>query len=160
MRESQMKTGFCLPVGLLLLVPADPASAEPFGEAPQGYTLVAEDDCGSFENMPHVVRGTEYVFPTSMVQSSPEYRDIVFDNSFCLLRYNGLNPEAAYKVDVVYVTQAGAVRIQRLEAGGQVVHGDMPLPETTPGRFLFDIPRAAYADRGALELNIFNLQGA
>jgi len=155
-----MKTEFYLPLALPILLSAIPALAEPFDQAPEGYTLVAEDDCGSFDNMPHVVRGTEYVFPTSMVQSSPEYRDIVFDNEFCLLRYKNLNAEASYKVDVVYASQADAARIQRLEANGHVVHDDMPLPETTPGRFLFDIPPAAYASGEPLELKFINVEGA
>ncbi|HUU21472.1 MAG TPA: hypothetical protein VM389_02965, partial [Phycisphaerae bacterium] len=155
-----MKTTVRAAVAWLVLLSAMPALAGPFRQAPPGYTLVAEDDCGNFESMPHVVRGTEYVFPTSMVQSAPEYRDIVFDNEFCLLRYKNLNPKASYKVDVVYVTQAGAVRIQRLEANGQVVHGDMSLPTGTPGRFLFDVPAAALGDGKQLDLKFINAQGA
>ena len=155
-----MRPAILLPVAILLLLFAADAPAEPFDEPPEGYTLVAEDDCGHFEAMPHVVRGKEYVYPTGMVDASLQYRAIVFDNEFCLLRYKNLNPAAAYKVDVVYATQAGAVRVQRLEANGQVVHGDMPLPETTPGRFLFDVPAAALGDGKQLELKFIHVQGA
>ncbi len=134
-------------------------SAEPFREAPEGYTIVAEDDCGSLERSVRVVRGKDYVFPESMVSSATEYQDIIFDEQFCLLRYKKLNPQAAYKVDVVYVTQQGGERVQRLEADGHVLHDAMPLPVTTPGRFLFDLPSEAYAD-GQVELKAVNVKGA
>ncbi len=155
-----MRTAVYTLVFALLVLSSVPAWAEPFSQAPEGYTVVAEDDCGNFEAMPHVIRGKEYVFPASMVESSLEYRDIVFDNDFCLLRYKNLNPKASYKVDVVYVTQAGGVRVQRLEANGRVVHGDMPLPVAKPGRFLFDIPKEAYASGKQLELKFINAKGA
>ncbi|MFV2068108.1 MAG: hypothetical protein ACC645_14130 [Pirellulales bacterium] len=155
-----MKTTVCPLVVLLLFLSASSAFAERYERAPQGYAVVAEDDCGNFEAMPHLARGTEYVFSTSMVKSTVPYRDIVFDNDFCLFRYQGLNPQASYKVDVVYVTQAGGVRVQRLEANGHLVHGEMPLPVTTPGRFLFDIPREAYATGEPLDLKFLKTKGA
>ncbi|MFH1918572.1 MAG: hypothetical protein ABIP48_01615 [Planctomycetota bacterium] len=43
-----MKARSCLPIVVPLPVSAISPSAEPFREAPQGYTLVAEDDCGNF----------------------------------------------------------------------------------------------------------------
>lgn len=145
---------------LLLAPPSERLSAEPFQQPPEGYTLVAEDNCGSFESAPHLVRGTEYLFPTSQVDSLLEYREIVFDDEFCLFRYKGVNPGASYKVDVVYVSQAEAVRIQRLEANGQVVHDDLAVPSSKPGRFLFDVPSQALGDGKQLDLRFINAQGA
>jgi len=97
-------------LSLLFLLAAAPLWAVPFDTPPVGYTVVAEDDCGDVENMAHVVRGKEYVFAASMVAGPRAGRDIIFDNDFCLLQHKGLNPQAAYKVDVVYVTEAAGVR--------------------------------------------------
>ena len=145
---------------VLLVLSALLASAEPPHGVPEGYTLVAEDDCGDPDNMPHVVRGTEYVFALGMASGPLSYRDVVFDNQFCLLRYKGLVPAASHKVDVVYVTQAGAARVQTLLANGVIVHDELALPFKTPGRFVFDIPAAAYADGGPLELKFVRAAGA
>ncbi|NQT39668.1 MAG: hypothetical protein HQ581_19375, partial [Planctomycetes bacterium] len=162
--EIAMKAAMCLFVAGMTVTCAMPATAETFDRAPHGYTLVAEDDCGNVEAAPHVVRGKEYLFPTSQVDSSAEYRTIIFDDEFCLLRYKKLNPRASYKVDVVYATQAEAVRIQRLEANGRTVHDDLQLPATKPGRYLFDIPADALGsalDGGSqLELKFINADGA
>ena len=129
-------------------------------ELPSGYTLVAEDNCGDPGNQPHVIRGSDYVFDTSQVEKPYEYRDIIFDNEFCLLRYNKLNPQARYKVDVVYVSQKGAQRVQRLEANGHVVHDALELPYAVPRRYLFDIPPAAYTIGKSLDLKFVNVKGA
>ncbi len=132
----------------------------PFAEPPADYTLVAEDDCGSLDGASRVVRGTAYLFSSSLVSGPLKYRDIVYDDAFCLLRYQGLNPAAAYKVDVVYVTEQAGGRSQTLEANGLPVHDVLQLPDRTPGRFIFDLPRAAYAAGGPLELKFIRATGA
>jgi len=143
----------------MTLLAAAAAPAEPF-EPPAGCHLVAEDNCGELDAMPHVVRGKEYLYPTHQVPEPYDYRTIIFDNAFCLLRYKRPNPQAAYKVDVAYVSQKEAKRVQRLEANGHVVHDAMVLPSTIPRRFLFDIPKAAYADGRDLDLKFINAGGA
>jgi len=143
-----------------LLPAAYPAWAELFAGPPEGYALVAEDDCGNPDFMPHVIRGKEYVFPLGVVSGSLEDRDIIFDDEYCVLRYEGLNPAAEYKVEVVYVTEATGRREQSLEANGLVVHDTMSLPAVQPGRFLFVIPRQAYAAGGPLELRFIRKSGA
>jgi len=136
------------------------AWAAAFEGPPAGYALVAEDDCGDPDAMPHVVRGKAYVFAREAVNGSLAERDIVFDNDFCLLRYDKLNPQAAYKVDVIYVTEKGGTRDQTLEANGLLVHDTLRLPDGQPGRFIFDLPREAYADGKALELKFVRKGGA
>ena len=154
-----MALRICVAGVLLLCAWPWPAWAERFSGAPQGYTLVAEDDCGNLDDMPHVIRGKVYVFPASMVSATIDYRDIIFDNDFCVLRYKKLDPSASYKVDVVYVSQAGGGRVQTLEANGRLVHDKLPLPVREPGRFIFAIPPAAYADGGLLELKFIRSAG-
>ncbi len=134
------------------------ALGAPFEGAPDGFTLVAEDDCGDLDTQPHVVKGKEYVFSSSMVTGAEEDRTIVFDDDFCLLRYEKLNPDAAYKVDVVYVTESVG-REQSLEANGHVVHETMALPLRESGRFVFDIPEAAYAEGRPVDLTFTKRAG-
>ena len=137
-----------------------PALAAPFVAAPAGYTLVAEDDCGSPDGVSHVVRGKDYVLPAELVAGTPADRDLIFDDEFCLLRYPKLSATAAYKVDVVYVSEVAGARQQALEANGVVVHETMPIPGGTPGRFIFDLPRAAYSGGQPLELKFLRKAGA
>ncbi len=141
------------------LLPAWALSA-PFLGPPDGYTLVAEDDCGDPDASSHVVRGQTYVFSPSMVVGPLEDRDIIFDNEFCLLRYEGLNPRAAYRVDVVYVSEVAGSRKQTLEANGLLVHDTLDIPGREPGRFLFELPREAYANGQPLELKLIRQGGA
>jgi len=137
-----------------------PASCEPFTGPPQGYSMVAEDDCGNLDAMGHVVRGKPYVLQIGQATVSLPERDIIFDDHSCLLKYEKLNPQAQYLVDVVYVTEATGVREQTLEADGFTVHGVLRLPAGTPGRFIFDLPQQAYADDAAVELSFTIASGA
>jgi len=148
----------CVSVCLALeVLPAAVAEDLPGDRPPGGFHLVAEDDCGSAEQT-HVVVGTAWTYPESMVQAEEPYRTLVFDNQECLFRYLNPNPLAAYKVDVVYLDNGG--RVQRLEANGREVHGNLPLPVGRPRRFVYDIPRAAYADGKNLELRFIRVAGA
>lgn len=126
-------------------------------KAPEGYHLVAEDDCGT-QNQPHVLVGTRWLYPPDMVEAPDEHRAIVFDNHVCVLCYTKLNPDASYKADLVYVDNGG--RTQRLEANGCQVHGDLQLPVKHPRRYVFDIPKASYADGKKLELKFIKVAGA
>ena len=147
-------------LALLPLFCASLARSAPFESPPEGFSLVAEDNCGEFDGAPHVVRGEPFVFSTQLVSGPPPLRAIVFDNDYCLLRYKDPVPDASYKVDVVYVTEEKGLREQALEANGQVVHPAIRLPAGKPGRFVFDIPRRAYADGGPLELKFVRKGGA
>jgi len=137
----------------LAAVGAKPGEFKP----PEGYHLVAEDNCGT-KDQTHVLAGKAWVYSTSMVEAPQPYRTIIFDNQACVLRYIKPNPKAAYKVDVVYLDNGG--RVQRLDANGRQVHGDMKLPVRRPGRFVYDIPKAAYADGKKLDLKFARVAGA
>ncbi len=87
-----MRTFLCCLVGLACVTTPGRLSVgeEIPGDAPpQGYHLVAEDDCGT-ENQTHVVVGTSWLYPPDMVQAPLEHRTIVFDNRACVFWY--LNP--------------------------------------------------------------------
>ncbi len=142
---------------LVALLPAPRAPGADTVKPPKGYHLVAEDNCGTAAQT-HVVVGKAWVYPASMVDAPPEHRAIVFDNHACVLRYLKPNPKASYKVDVVYLDNGG--RIQRLEANGREVHGNLKLPVKRPGRYVYDIPREAYADGKAIDLKFIKVAGA
>jgi len=157
-RGMRMRRDWHLGVIVLLAV-ALTAAAEGAGKftPPEGYHLVAEDNCGTAAQE-HVMVGKAWVYPKNMVEAPDEYRTIVFDNNACVLRYLKPNPKASYKADVVYLDNGG--RVQRLEANGHKVHGDLKLPVKRPGRFLYDIPKAAYADGKKLDLKFIRVAGA
>jgi hypothetical protein len=148
----------CVTVWLALHgLPATAAEDLPGDRPPSGFHLVAEDDCGSPQQT-HVVVGTAWTYPESMVQADGPYRTLVFDNQECLLRYRDPNPAAGYKVDVVYLDNGG--RVQRLEANGHEVHGNLSLPVGRPRRYVYEVPRAAYADGKTLDLRFIKVAGA
>ena len=147
-------------VGVIVLLSLTLAvAAEEAGKftPPNGYHLVAEDNCGAGRQK-HVLLGKTWVYPKNMVEAPDEYRTIVFDNNACVLRYLKPNPKASYKVDVVYLDNGG--RVQRLEANEREVHGDLKLPVKRPGRFVYDIPKAAYADGKKIDLKFIRVAGA
>jgi len=137
---------------LSVVLAVQAAWAEPFTAPPAGYALVAEDDCGEADAQPHVVRGKSWFYPAGMIEGDASARSLIFDDSHLILRYPRLDPKARYKVDLVYVTEGQGNRRQTLHANGAEVHGEMTLPYRKPGRFLFDIPPAACAKGGPLEL--------
>ena len=141
--------------GAAVTAPAEEVAAG--WQAPTGYHLVGEEDCGSV-GQKHVLRGQFWEFAAGSVKGPGEYRRIVFDAECCVLRFDGPDPKASYKLDVVYANEAG--RRQRLEVNGREVHGQLDLPAGRPGRFVFDIPGAAYADGKCLELRFINVAGA
>jgi len=159
--ETTVRCALVFLIGLLSIPAAGepPAVNESAGAPvpPEGYHLVAEDNCGT-ASQTHVVTGTSWLYPVDMVDAPPEHRAIVFDNHACVFCYPKPNPRALYKVDVVYVDNGG--RVQRLEANGQEVHGRMELPVRRPRRFLFDVPKAAYAGGEKLELKFIRQAGA
>ena len=146
--------------GLACLWATGPTAAAPDvpGDAPPaGYHLVAEDNCGT-PGQTHVVVGTSWLYPADMVDASVAHRAIVFDNAACVLRYYNPKPNAEYSVEVVYVDNGG--RVQRLSANGHEVHAAMALPVRRPHRYVFPIPKAAYADGQPIALEFGLESGA
>ncbi len=152
---------------VLALSYAFPAGAQaPASLPPNGWYLVAEDDCGVDAEQPHVAKGENYTFSESMVAPPPggadgglSGRNIVFDNKEVVLLYGDLVPTASYKVAITYVTERTAQRVQRLEANGLLVHGDLDLPRGEPKTFVFDLPKEACA-KDRLELKAIKVKGA
>lgn len=147
-----------LPPVLMLLV-ASPSHAQDRPAIPPNYHLVAHDDLGLDFKQPHLVVGENWTFGEESVRGDLAARTCAWDNNAVVMSYGKLDPAAAYKLEVVYTTEAGSARVQRLEANGQTVHGDLKLPAGEPGTFLFDVPKTAYANR-QLELKFIHVGGA
>ncbi len=117
------------------------------------------DDLGDLTNQPHLQTP-----PGSVYASDPDFRRSPYlsytirprwpmawrqaiqalHEAPIVLKYEDLDPKAAYKVKVVYAGDNMPIRV-RLDAEGTEVHGLMPKPEP-PVPFEFPIPAAATAD--------------
>ncbi|MBM4048885.1 MAG: hypothetical protein FJ279_27605, partial [Planctomycetes bacterium] len=86
------------------LVPRPAQSAEPSSALP-GYFLVADDDCGYDPEQPHLAVGNNYTFSEAMVNGDPAARTCAWDPKVVVMQYGGLSPTAAYKLEIVYVTE-------------------------------------------------------
>jgi len=146
----------CLPLGGQVAAAADLPGDAP----PAGYHLVAEDNCGT-PSQTRVVAGACWFYPLGSVDASLTHRTAVFDKEACALRYLNAKPAAEYAVEVIYVDNAGdkGVREQRLTANDHEVHGKMKLPSGQPRRFVFPIPKAAYANGEPIDLKFIREAG-
>ena len=121
------------------------------------------DDLGNPAQQPHLVRGQGYQKDPAFLQSSlvgfagrPAWRSSWWTHAESLvdaplrMHYDGLDPDAEYKIRVVYAGDSASTKI-RLEADGAVeIHPLLQKP--APVRPLeFDIPRQA---TGKGELNL------
>lgn len=120
------------------------------------------DDLGNLTGQPHLVRGKGYANDPAHLESSlvgfavrDEWLDMplawqrhaeALNDAPLELRYSGLDPEAQYRVRVVYAGDSPQVRIA-LEADGAEVHGllQRPIPFES---MEFDVPQSATADGG------------
>ncbi len=120
------------------------------------------DDLGNLTRQPHLVRGKGYENDPAHLESSlvgfairDEWMDMplawwrhaeALNDAPLQLRYSGLDPEAQYRVRVVYAGDSPQVRIE-LEADGAEVHGLLERP--IPFELMeFDIPESATEDGG------------
>ena len=120
------------------------------------------DDLGNLLRQPHLVRGKGYEDDPAHLESSlvgfairDEWMDMplawwrhaeALNDAPLQLRYDGLDPEAQYRVRVVYAGDSPQVRIE-LQADGVEVHGLLERP--VPFESLeFDVPQSATGDGG------------
>jgi hypothetical protein len=127
------------------------------------------DDLGNLERQPHLVRGAGFDHDPDMRRSSIvgfgsragwplawcQNAQTLYDAPL-EMRYDQLNPQARYKVRVVYAGDSFRNRI-RLDSGDQEVHGWLKKPNP-PVPLEFDVPRQAIND-GKLSLTWRQEQG-
>jgi hypothetical protein len=128
------------------------------------------DDLGNLEDQPHLVRGLPYAKDPAFRESPlvgfagndswriswRTHAESLYDAPL-RMHYDGLDPNAAYKVRVVYAGDSPRVRI-RLDAGdGTMVHPLMAKP--VPMRPVeFNLPREA-TGKGTLDLTWHREEG-
>ncbi|RKY00086.1 hypothetical protein DRP77_12115, partial [Candidatus Poribacteria bacterium] len=84
--------------------------------------------------------------------------------SFCyhydevIFRFNNLDPEALYWVQVTYLQEKNGIRRQRMLADGFILHDEMLVPRGKARSFTFQLPRESYSD-GEVEIRIQRLAG-
>lgn len=135
---------------------------------PGGYY----DDAGNRDRQPHLVRGNLYDASAWLdPDNRPSQNTIAYhleDPQGVAFRYDGLDPQAAYRVRVTLVQprrpQMGdavpeSTRLQNILADGTYIAQDVEAPEYTAKQFEFDIPKEATAD-GVLELTFERGTGA
>jgi len=85
-------------IAVVFLLPPAAAGRQPEKFAPpEGYHLVAEDNCGT-GSQTHVVVGTPYLYPPVLAEAPDDHRTIVFDNHACVLRYGRDTADGHYEV--------------------------------------------------------------
>jgi hypothetical protein len=128
------------------------------------------DDLGNLEAQPHLVRGLPYEKDPAFRESplvgfagNAGWRSSWWTHAESLydaplrMHYDGLDPNAAYKVRVVYAGDSPRVRIRLDAADGIMVHPLMAKP--TPMRPVeFNLPRKA-TGKGTLDLTWHREEG-
>lgn len=121
---------------------------------PGGYY----DDGGNPAREPHLVLGEDYTMEAmdpTIRHSQTRFAYNFADTPGVIFEYQGLDPQAAYRVRVTYLTtgrMAGNVELVAGDQGQYQVHGPLDMPRHTPQQFEFPLPPAAYAD-GRLRLS-------
>ncbi|MCC6490351.1 MAG: hypothetical protein IT364_22900 [Candidatus Hydrogenedentes bacterium] len=131
------------------------------------------DDLGNAANEPHLVRQKSWADDPGFVASAQdecievEGRDTwrlswlnqgqTLFGTPLKVRYEGLDPKAAYSLQVVYTGRFRPTMQLTANGGKYTIHGPLPQPEQ-PERQTFAIPREATQD-GVLELEWMNTTG-
>ncbi|MCI0499917.1 MAG: hypothetical protein L0Y36_09605, partial [Planctomycetales bacterium] len=100
----------------------------------EGWYRVANEDCGS-ENSMRLMEGSVWRYPEDAIPAdkvSPDdpARTIVFGSNV-VYRFEGLNPSAQYRLEIICLSDDGG-RAQKLLAGGKVLHETIHLPQNNP----------------------------
>lgn len=121
------------------------------------------DNCGSFESAPRLVNGYPYDFGQPYVPLMLDEANRLSQRTMCYtqdepegvaFRYEGLDPQAAYRVRLTLVrpryqeryTMRMNQRSESLYADDILVARDIEVPERMSDHFTFGIPREATAD--------------
>ena len=114
-------------------------------DPPDGFHLVACDDCGFESLQPHCTDGLDFVYseehvPYSIVAADDPARSVSFGWDSVLYRFAELAPEARYKLFVTYLSHDDT-RVMALSANGHPLHEAFTLPKQKVTVRQFEIPR-------------------
>lgn len=124
----------------------------------KGYYLVAADNCGGGrERDTHRVGGKDWTYRDSEISNQPnDLKSLSWDDQEVRYRYQGLDPDAAYKMRVIYLSNAK--RVQDMWVDGRRVH-QVAANNYIPVEKWEEIPAEAVAD-GCIDLRFKHIAGA
>ncbi len=115
-------------------------------DVPQGYHLVAVDDCGDEGHQPDLMSGQHWRYsatevPLVVCDENDPARTISYSESAILYRFADLSQAARYKLRVMYLSH-NEKRSQSLFVNGRELHGKLDLPKQQIVCREFDLPGA------------------
>ena len=132
-------------------------------DPPQGYHLVAVDDCGVHDHQPNLVSGQDWRYsatevPLSACEEGDPARTVSYSDSAVLYRFGGLSKTAKYRLRVMYLSNSDS-RAQSLYINDRELHGAVNLPKQqivcrefdVPGSEVRDLPLEAVKTRIAVD---------
>lgn len=112
------------------------------------WVRVAYDDAGADGQQPHLADGGNYTYPDSVPVADAALRTVAH-GAKVEFDYPGLNPKAAYKARIRFLSDQG--RQVRVKAGGQVLLAAVNLENGKAVTEEIELPAKSYAN-GGLEL--------
>ncbi len=102
-------------------------------DAPQGYYLIAVDDCGAEGRQPHLLSGQSWRYsptevPLSVCDENDPARTMSYSGDAILYRFADLSRTARFKLRVMYLSH-NENRAQSLFINGRELHGKLVLPQ-------------------------------
>lgn len=119
-------------------------------DAPQGYHLVAVDDCGLQGHQSELISGQTWRYsptevPVAACEESDPARTISYSDSAILYRFADLSRTARYKLRVMYLSHNDS-RSQSLFVNDRELHGAFNLPKQQVVSREFDLPGSEVRD--------------
>jgi len=128
-------------------------------ESLKGFHLVAKNDFSQPGLSPWVVQGRKFLRPydhrisARQVGHRDPARHIIFDENKVIMRLEGFNPKAKYKLKTSYLSNGKGRRrrILSFAADGKVLQDNLKLPLARIIHKIVDLPPSTYLD-GTVEL--------
>lgn len=158
MRSSFVCWMFALCLILLFHAPIFAEPAPPVS----GFTLVAQDDCGTKTGQPHLIQGQNWTITdeerAGATIDDERLKHFAYHEQSVRFRFLGVRPDAKYTARVHYYNVAQD-RTVRLDAGGRELHGPLELTKNTALVREAAIPPAAYRT-GMLTISCSKVAGS
>jgi beta-galactosidase len=124
-------------------------------ESLEGLHLVAKNDFSQPGRSPWVVQGRKFLhpylhyrIPAKKVGHRDPARHVIFDKNKVIMRLDGFNPKAKYKLKITYLSDGKGRnrRILSFAADGKVLQDNLALPLARIIHKIVDLPPSTYID--------------
>ena len=119
-------------------------------QGPEGFYLVAVEDCGNPAREGHLVKGENGEVPVRSAPGASLEERTFSGGEVVIYRYSGLPSSERYKLKVVYLSDRDG-RVVKLRAGGVQLDEPFQEPEHQPAKREIEVPSSAIQN-GVLEL--------